>query len=264
MNAGRKENEGRPRLGAVLFAAVCAVVFAEFFYFRTLALNYPENTLHHAACNQVLGGMEKTTVWKRHVRDFIDKGEVYSPSVDQCLPEFEAGIEIIGNKDFSSNRRHWVTTGTDERLPLPSANEFNITEEAFVSPPAALKVTAREYPCRLFYCRDPEKTFIAFPWDFSKSPEVWLPVSPGKIISLSFFYKGASPVIYLNLVERSGKTGVLKRAALEGFRREWQPVSLSAKVPDFGRAVCLEILVNSDRPGEEMFIDDVSLEVSDQ
>ena len=99
----------------------------------------------------------------KYINFFYKSGIVYDPDVDFYFKSDYVKKNGFINGSFDANTDHWATSGANEKLSWSSKNELWLYRESFVSAPYCLKVIAREYPCRVFYTKDPDEKLINSP-----------------------------------------------------------------------------------------------------
>jgi len=187
---------------------------------------------------------------KKGMRDFLMTSMIYNAALDNSLSENYFDDSTVRKNDFSNGLSNCATHR--------SKNLFSIDPENYVSPAKCLKITTINPPSRLYYSSVDE--FIVFdhlPWGFKNNP-TWLKVNADDTINISFYYKGTAPVVYINLLEKSGVAKVLMQKDLND-QDNWEKVELKALMPDEAYALQLEITVNKNGPDLTTYLDDIIL-----
>lgn len=189
------------------------------------------------------------------IQEFYRTGQAYNPEVDKYNIEADYfSKNSLYNSGFAEGLSHWAT--------VRSNNKFSLNYKEYVSPPCSLSVEAKELPCRLYYSKNNKFTvFNELPWNFYYK-DVWLGVPAQRLIKVSFYYKGARPMVYINVLKKCGNGKVLLFNVKYEESKDWKKVEASVVMPEYGRAISLEITLNEDQSGRAFLLDDVQIEVS--
>ncbi|MFH1459212.1 MAG: hypothetical protein ABIG64_02395 [Candidatus Omnitrophota bacterium] len=187
------------------------------------------------------------------MQDFIEKGIIYNQKVDDYIEENYFEKNPFLKIDFSNGLSYFAAPD--------SKNKFSISKDDFFSFFQSLKISALELPCRLYFCKNKGFSNLKYlPWGFENNP-TWLGIIPNSQLHLKLYYKGAGPVIYINLLEKSGAGRILISKDLKCNALDWEKVELSEQLPLSARAIQLEITLNSSDFGTITYIDDISLQI---
>jgi len=210
-----------------------------------------------------LYGIENEKQYSKNINAFYEKGTVYSSWVDEQIEEDYFAENILHNGSFTQGLGHWALSGSTEMFACPLNNTLEISSKEYKFAPHALKITAVEYPCRLFYTKDAAEEFLQHPWSINRS-RTWLGVKANKQIKMSAYYKGAGPTITINLLDSAGEMITLKRLICPESNNLWEKARIDSVIPQDGRAIMLEIQVTSPLFAPKiLLLDDVTIEVSD-
>lgn len=195
-----------------------------------------------------------------NIFEFYRSGKVCNPLIEKCIEVDYFSKNPWRNGDFSEGRSYWAQQAENSQ-ELPK-NKFLITDKEYLSPPSCLQIVALgKLPCRLFYSKNRQFSSYSSPLDFRKS-NIWLGVKSKKFVSLSLYYKGAAPTVYIYLLKENGKFKILSTKMLNESALNWKNLEIAKQIPENGRAIALEITMNKNQPGRIMFLDDVKLEVN--
>ena len=195
------------------------------------------------------------------IDQFFATGIPYHPSIDDYMLKDYFSKENFKNGAFQKNRLHWISTAVEIKTGQQiKKNRLFLTDETYLSPPYSLKIEAHSLPCRLFYSMIPTKNPARDPWDY-KNESIWLGIEPSKRIKISFYYKGAGPTAYINLLKQNGDLSILTTKMENQPALNWKKMELQGIIPLGGRGISLEITINANQPKRIMFLDDVSVEV---
>jgi len=195
------------------------------------------------------------------IDQFFATGIPYHPSIDDYIVKDYFSKENFKDKTSQKNRLHWISAAVKIKTGQQiKKNRLFLTDETYLSPPYSLKIEAHSFPCRLFYSMILTKNPVRDPWDYKNEP-IWLGVEPNKRIKISFYYKGASPTAYINLLKQNGDLGILTTKMENQPASNWKKMELQGIIPLGGRGISLEITINNNQPERIMFLDDVSVEV---
>ncbi|MCP4649199.1 MAG: hypothetical protein GY853_03840 [PVC group bacterium] len=166
----------------------------------------------------------------------------------------------IKNGDFSNGLKHWVTSDGGGVFSKSRSNVF-LDKKVFKSPPCSMKIESIVPANRYYYSKVANKKIIHNPYgieDFSS----WLGVLPGSIVTVSLWYKGDVPVLYLQQLTKTGQwvtSEVVSGLATD----EWKKLELKKKLQDNVCAIAIEITLNKHEgmPSPVVWIDDVMVTV---
>jgi len=192
------------------------------------------------------------------IRDFYNAGIIYNPDIDLYIEKDYFSKNKFINSNFSKGLEHWATTGIGQEGRGSTKNLLEICNKDYVSPLYCLKVTAFEYPCRVFYTKRKNKNFIVEPWDFRNS-KAWMGVRPGEAFQISYWWKNTLPVVTINILELGSSFRILKRVASNEKKSGWRKEQFIIKIPEDGRAIMIEIQLASGKPGAVMYLDDINI-----
>jgi len=194
----------------------------------------------------------------KKIDDFYSKGIVRNSLIDRFIEDDYFKKNTLYNGDFSQGLSHWATTGITENFVQESKNRLELIQEKCFSDPYSLKVVAMEYPCRIFYSKNKNESFIRNPWNFLKS-SAWMGMPGKKEIIISFYYKGYGPTIILNIMPPNSSKDLVSKVFQEST--SWNKGEIRCITPADCRAILLQIQVTSLVPEATLFLDDITLEV---
>ncbi len=195
------------------------------------------------------------------IDQFFAIGMPYAPSMDDYLERDYFSKNTLKNGSFNKNTAYWISTADQiQGKQQISKNSFSLTNESYISPPFSLKIEAQNLPCSLYYSKADTNNPVKNSWDY-RNESIWLGIKPGKYIELTFYYKGAAPTAYINLLKQNGDLGVLTTKMEYQPASSWKKMELSGIVPLGGRGISLAITINANQPERIMFLDEISVEV---
>lgn len=247
---------------AVKFAKIALFGVILFFLFSYCVYKKENITKDFFMTNYYKKDIHEKIELSEGIKDFYKSGIIYNPDIDLFIEKEYFAKNKFANSDFSEGLQHWATTGIGQNRLKSTKNLAEICKDDYTSSPYCLKITAFEYPCRIFYVKEKNINFISYPWDFRIS-KVWLGVSPGQVFKVSYNYKNTAPQVSINILERGGSFRVLKKVASKKNCQGWEKEQFFFKVPEDGRAMMIEIQLASLKPGEVMYLDDIDIMPAD-
>ncbi|MBU4304915.1 MAG: hypothetical protein KJ893_04740 [Candidatus Omnitrophica bacterium] len=197
-----------------------------------------------------------------YFRDYFPK-PVFTPE-----KYIEAHIEknyfkngnAIKNGDFSNGLNHWKTADGG-KLFKESESRVLLENNGARSAPSCMKIVSISPANRYFYSKEKTNKVIDDPYKCLETAH-WLGVPGGATVKASLWYKGDIVRFLVQCLQANGDWRGI--GDIHGNATDtWKRLEITAKVPENGRAIALEITLNRaiDMPAPQVCIDDVAVSV---